>query len=207
MTHPYDAIEAFALGALDQAEARSVHAHAEQCPTCAILLADAMRTMHAALGDVSTRPSAQLASVKPRRGWQRIPGLLDIAAVAACVALLVWAVEVRSQAGIAADLPVAALVHSHFTHHALRGHPGSAKVLLAVDGSWLFVVADGLRPRGAYDVTATVAARSVPIGSMLADQQGVATGFWRRNSSTIGGVTVTPVPGPGPDRRSELRWP
>ncbi|MDQ6781439.1 MAG: hypothetical protein M3Z37_09855 [Candidatus Eremiobacteraeota bacterium] len=205
MTHPYDDIEAFALGALDEAEASCLHEHAEQCPTCAILLADAMRTMHSALGDVQNAPPVRVAFVKPRSAWRWTTRFIDLAAVAACVALLVWTFTLRTQAGVTADLPVAALVHSHFTHHVLHGGSGSAKVLLAADGRWILVVADGLQPRSSYQVTATLAGRRVAIGSLSTDRQGVTTGFWRLQPSAIAGVTVASASGPSAD--SDLRWP
>jgi anti-sigma factor RsiW len=146
--HPYDDIETFALGGLEPERQRIVLEHADACPTCAVLLADAMAGV-SALAQFEepialTRP-APAVPAGSRSNVRQLPvrrvapsAWLAAVAVAACLALIAWNVQLRQAAmGVPASVPIAALVHSHFIHHPLAGPAGSAKVIQAVDGHWV----------------------------------------------------------------------
>lgn len=205
-THPYDEIEAFALGALEIGEGSRVLEHAESCPTCGILLAEAMRTVAA------LEPSYERALISTRvgkRAYLRPPSRtyawVASVAAAAAIALFAWNLELRSHT---LALPIASLVHSHFEHHALRGVPGagSAKVIQALDGSWLYLVADGLRPNTQYVLADTVAGGEHDVGSFHSNATGQAAAYWSQPPAKIQGFSIRPkgqsqAPGAG------LRWP
>lgn len=184
--HPQDALVAFALGDLDAAAGREVLVHADECASCAAALADLMRGVAAIAGDDG--PSRRAAT--PRRsatGW-----LLGLS-TAAAVLLGVWNLDLRSAQP---TVPIDALVHSHFTHHPLTGGEGSAKLIQALDGSWVYVVADGLRPLETY----AVAINGVAIGTFHADRTGRATAYFARPAGKITEASLTPRSGTG------LRW-
>jgi len=202
--HPYDEIEAFALGDLDEVSARRVLEHADACPSCAVLLAQSLGGVAALARGDGERPIAAPASkflartgsagVRKRLG----PAALVTGMAAALAALLVWNVNLRSAQP---EVPIDALVHSHFLHHSLSGGPGSAKVLLANDGSWFYIVGDGLPARAHYQVTEIRAGRSVKAGSMNARSDGRVTVFWPQAPGPIDGVKIV-----GPNGAS-LHWP
>jgi hypothetical protein len=211
--HPYDDIEAFALGGLEPERQRVVLDHADVCPTCAVLLADAMTGMSAL---------AQLE--EPREISRRVPAIVDVrqlrarrispsawlagAAAAACLALLLWNVQLRNEAiGVPAPPPIAALVHSHFIHHPLTGPAGDAKVVQAVDGRWVYVLADGLTPRSRYALWATRSGDTVKVGEFFTDGGGLAAQYFEQTPGTIDGYAVTGADQtPAKDSRA-LRWP
>jgi len=201
--HPYEDIEAFALGELDELSSRRLLEHADACPACAVLVAQAGSGVAAlALTEPQAEPRADLRrriakSVRSRSAFGPSSWIAG-AAVAACLVLAVWNVNLRNSTAI---VPVDALVHSHFAHHALAGGPGSAKVLLALDGSWVYVVADGLQPRVAYAVSETRGDRSVRLGSLIAGADGRGTAFWRQSAGPVSSVLME---GPGD---ATLRWP
>ena len=215
--HPYDDIEAFALGDLDSDRQRAVLDHADGCPTCAVLLADAM-TGISALVQVEeprevTRPvpavsDTRLSTVRqlPSRRVAPSAWFAGLAA-AACLALLLWNVQLRNEAiGVPGALPVAALVHSHFIHHPLNGPAGSAKVLQAVDGHWVYVVADGLTPHARYDLWETRGGSTAKVGEFSAGGAGTAAQYFEQAPGTIDGFAVTMAGKPAQDS-SALRWP
>ena len=186
--HPTGMLQALALGELDRDDARSVMEHADTCPTCAEELADAMRGVAAltSLGDASwTTASRSLAT-------KRDPRWLVGALAAAAIALGIWNADMQLTS---ATVPVDALVHSHFTHHPLVGAGGQAKLIQALDGSWVYVVATGLRPLRSYDVHVN----ETTIGSLRADLSGNATGYWRRSPGKIASASLV---GQG----ATLRW-
>ena len=168
--HPYDDLEALALGDLDPASAEIVMRHADACPTCAAVLADCMRGV-AALTRADGVPELEARAVglrRPRR--QCFAGF----AAAAALVLAAWNIEMRATAP---TIPVSALVHSHFTHHPLTGPGGSAKLVQALDGSWVYVVR-----------------------TTRADLAGHATGYWARGA---GKITQAALTGSG---STALRW-
>jgi hypothetical protein len=182
--HPIDQIEAYALGDLDPAAANAVSEHADACPTCAILLADAMSGVAAlASGDVERRQlgASKLISLSRRRAGNRPLAWWTAAAAAAAVVLGAWNVELRRSQPV---LPIAALVHSHFQHHALASSPGagSAKVILALDGSWLYALGDGLGQNAGYQLweTRTRSGAPVEVGEFQSDSTGDAAAYWRQ---------------------------
>jgi len=212
--HPYEDIEPFALGDLPAERQRDILAHADGCPTCAVLLADAM-TGVSALAELEEprevlrpAPAAVTEDVRrlvPRRiapsAW--FAGL----AAAACLALLLWNVQLRNEAiGVPAAPPIAALVHSHFIHHPLTGPAGDAKVIQAVDGRWVYVVADGLTPRSRYVLWETRGNDTVKVGEFSSDGSGSAAQYFEQAPAAIVGYAVTAADQkPDQDPRA-LRW-
>jgi hypothetical protein len=216
--HPYDDIEAFALGDLDLARQRTVLDHADACHTCAVLLADAMTGMSALaqLEEPSelTRPVPAVGSVSqlsvrqlPTRRFAPSVWFAG-AAAAACLALLLWNVQLREEAiGVPAPPPIAALVHSHFIHHPLTGPAGDAKVIQAVDGRWVYVVADGLTPRSRYALWEKRGSDTVKVGDFSTDGGGLAAQYFEQAPAKIDGYAVTAADQtPAQDPRA-LRWP
>lgn len=215
--HPYDDITAFALGSLDDETQRRVLDHADSCPTCAVLVAESMsgvgalaeldepRALTRSLQTASIAAPAQQAVTRlarPRSQFSMVGGWVAAAALAASMLLLLVNVNVLRQQP---SVPIDALVHSHFAHHALTGTHGAAKVLLAQDGQWIYVVADGLVPGARYDVFAWHGDTSGRLGTFAADRQGRAAEFY-----TTGGRlrTVVIVPnGKAPTDSDALHWP
>jgi hypothetical protein len=218
--HPYDDIDAFALGDLDLARQRAVLDHADACTTCAVLVADAMTGMSAL---------AQLE--EPSELTRRVPAIADVsrlsvrqmptrrfapsvwfaaAAAAACLALLLWNVQLRQEAiGVPAPPPIAALVHSHFIHHPLTGPAaaGNAKVIQAVDGHWVYVVADGLTPRSRYALWEKRGGDTVKVGEFSTDAGGLVAQYFEQAPAKIDGYSLTAADQtPAQDSRA-LRWP
>jgi hypothetical protein len=182
--HPIDQIEAFALGDLDPAAGNSVLEHADACPTCAILLAEAMSgvAVLAASDAERQQPGApKVTSLSSRRAGNRPLAWWTGAAAAAAVVLGVWNVELRRSQPV---LPIASLVHSHFQHHALVSLPsaGSAKVILALDGSWLYALGDGLERNAGYQLWETRSPSGAPaeVGEFQSDAAGDAAAYWRQ---------------------------
>ena len=188
--HPYDDLQAFALGDLDGPAGEVVLLHADACPTCAAVLADSMRGVAALAGVEGTREGAASVSSISRR--KRVPWFAGLAS-AAVVLLGVWNIELHATAP---NVPVDAIVHSHFTHHPLTGKEGSAKLIQSLDGSWIYLVADGLRPLNAYELTVNGA----PVGAIRADFAGRVTAYWTRPAQTI---TSAELRGPA---GVDLRW-
>jgi len=186
--HPTGLLQSLALGELDRDEALAVMEHADSCAECAGELADAMRGVAAlASSAVAEQPRSAKPAARLRDSRWLVGGL-----AAAVLALGVWNVQLETTA---ASVPVDALVHSHFAHHALAGIGGQAKLIQALDGSWVYIVATGLRPLRAYDVLVD----GTKIGSVRADLRGEATGYWRRQAGKISSAALA-----GQD--STLRW-
>jgi len=149
-----------------------------------------MRGVAALAGFAETRAVAKASSRwsrKHREHW-----LLG-AATAAAVLLGAWNIEMRATAPA---VPVDAIVHSHFTHHPLTGGEGSAKLIQSLDGSWIYLVADGLAPLRTYELTVNGA----PAGDVRADVAGRATAYWTRPAEKI---TSAELRGP---TGASLRW-
>lgn len=216
--HPYADIDAFALGDLEPDRQRAVLEHADMCPTCAVLLADAM-TGVSALAQLEepielTRPAPTVSAAR-RSSARRLPERriarstwLASAAVAACLALLAWNVQLRNEAiGFPAPPPVAALVHSHFIHHPLIGPAGDAKVIQAIDGHWVYVLADGLAPRSRYALWEKRGGDTVKVGEFSTDGGGAAAQYFEQAPAAIDAYAVTAADQtPAKDPRA-LRWP
>ena len=205
-SHPLDDLQQFVLGDLDRDDAAAVLAHADTCSSCAAELADMMRgvaalaqaegergesgSVDAATARRSTirvgRSAASEAKVVPSSRW--VAGL----ATAAVVLLGVWDIQMRATMPA---VPADAIVNSHFTHHPLTGQGGGAKILCALDGSWVYVVADHLRPLGRYHVDVDGAT----LGDVRAGLDGTATAYFVRGRSPI---TSASLNGNG----TALRW-
>ena len=207
--HPYDDIEAFALGGLEPARERAVLEHADTCPTCAMLVAEAMAGV-GALAELET-PREPASRSGPRvlarqlpQARRLVPAAWFAAAAAAIAALLLWDVQLRHEA---MDVPIGALVHSHFVHHALQGAGGNAKVLQALDGRWVYVVADGLTPRARYDLWEVRRGSAVNVGEFSADAGGRVARYFDQPPGEITAFAVTAAGAtPQQDPRA-LRWP
>ena len=212
MAHPHDDIEAFALGGLDEVTARRVLEHAEACPTCAVLLAEAMTTAHA-LESGGERPMTKkisfadslvlrgtLGGPLPRQpAW-----MLQVATIAAVVLVIFGSINlIRGMRASTLTVPVAALVHSHFTHHALHGEGGNVKVIQDLNGRWLYLVADGLTPKARYDLFETVNGDRREVGQFVSTASGEATAYWEQAPARIERLQVVFVGKPS----TVLRWP
>jgi hypothetical protein len=216
--HPYDDIHTFSLGALEPRSADALLDHADRCPTCAVLVAEAMQGVAALATDAppranaatlravasSSNPSARLARGGSRR-WPIAAGL----ATAACLGLFAWNVQLQSAVSPLAPIPVAALVHSHFVHHPLVGAPGAgnAKAIIAADGSWVFIVADQLAAENQFDVWEKREGKRIRLGSFTADGAGEGTAYFKLPVAKPEGFEVV-ASGHDPESdMSSLRWP
>jgi len=204
--HPYDDIDAFALGSLTPAEANELLRHADSCPTCAVLITEAMTGVDALAqldGEKDVRRSlvAPLAR-RPRRFVVPPSWAVATAAMAASIGLLIW--NVNLQQGLP-TLPIAAIVHSHFQHHELLGPSGSAKVLQATDGRWVYVVADGLTPRARYVLWEKRGSAPTKVGEFAADGAGRAARYFEQAPGSIDGFSVTSI-GEDPTSPQSLNW-
>jgi hypothetical protein len=142
--------------------------------------------------------------LRPRRVG-RLPAWIASAAAAAAIALFVWNVQLRSSL---LPVPIASLVHSHFEHHPLRGAAGagSAKVIQALDGSWLYLVADGLRPNATYALWDSVSGMQREVGTFRSNARGEAAAYWQQSPAKIQAFTVT-VGSAQPSGPGSLHWP
>lgn len=204
--HPYDDIDAFALGSLTPDQASELLRHADSCPTCAVLVAEAL-TGVAALAQLDGEQDVRRSLVtplgrRPRRFALPAPWTVAAAAMAASIGLLIW--NVNLQEGVP-TLPIAAIVHSHFQHHELLGPSGSAKVLQATDGRWVYVVADGLTPRGRYVLWEKRGSAPAKVGEFSADGAGRAARYFEQTPGSIDGFSVTSV-GEDPASPQSLNW-
>ena len=212
MPHPHDEIEAFALGGLDEVTARRVLEHADQCPTCAVLLSEAMTAAHAleSSGQRALAKRGRFGETLLPRGtlggpWsQRSSWTLQVAAIAAVLLVIIGSINlIRSTLASTFTVPVAAIVHSHFTHHALHGLGGNVKVIQDLNGRWLYLVADGLTPKARYDLFETVNGDQREVGQFVSTASGEATAYWEQSPAQIQGLQVVSVSG----RSAMLRWP
>ncbi len=212
--HLYDELDAFALGALEPAEADRVLSHAEECPTCAVLIADRMRTV-AALSSLAAPPSFREAAPNPDQHHPKFSALTKSSnrsariawataavALAACLALAIGNVQLHRNA---LQVPIASLVHSHFTHHALHGRGGDVKVLQALDGHWVYAVGDGLPAGARLTVAETIHGQQRVLGTVVVSNDGQFTAFWEQPPAHLDGFAVN-----GTDNNAsqiDLRWP
>jgi len=212
MPHPLDEIEAFALGSLDEAAGRHVLEHADQCPTCAVVLADALKAVHMMepggerviekkipfTGSMPLR--AAFGGPSARQPWR----LLQVATMAAVVLIIVGSLNLlRGMHSSSFTVPIASLVHSHFTHHALHGEGGNVKVIQDLNGRWLYLVADGLVPKARYDLFETVNGDRREVGQFVSTTSGEATAYWEQPPARIERLQVVSVSTPS----TVLRWP
>lgn len=219
MHHPFDNIHSYSLGELSPESAHALLDHADQCPTCAVLVAEAMQGVAALASDAPTRTSAEplraaagplpvaAAKRKPGRGllWPGVAGL----ATAACLGLFAWNLQLRSDLSPLAPLPVSSLVHSHFVHHPLTGAggAGSAKAIVAADGSWVFVVADQLAPENQFDVWETRGGTRVKLGSLTSDDAGEGTAYFKVPAAKAEGFALVQAGADPATDSMALRWP
>jgi hypothetical protein len=187
--HPIDDLQSFVLGDLDRPAADAVLAHADTCPDCSAIIADAMIGMSALAAAEGERKPVPIRRTTRHARTAWLAGL----ATAATLAMGVWNVELQTTRSA---VPVDALVHSHFTHHPLTGASGDAKLIQAVDGSWVYLVADGLRPLERYELSVN----GKLVGDLRADAGGQATAFWRRAPGTIAAASLASADG------LSLRW-
>lgn len=208
--HPYDDIEAFALGELDAERAEAVLDHADDCPTCAVLVGEAVQGSAALATPISPRAGVARTAFALRaparsRAWPFAAAL----ATAASLALLVWNVALRSSTSAIAPPPIAALVHSHFVHHPLVSATGkqSAKAIVAADGSWIFVVADQLTPELKYGVWVTADGRREELGTFAADSVGEGSVYFKLQPEKPQAIVVAPDGDDPSESAGALRWP
>lgn len=140
--HDPEALDLYALGALDEEQAAKVARHVRDCDLCARRLGDAERTVTAMLE----------RDYAPRSRSRAYIG------IGAAAALLLWILPLGLLGGevgrlhavqLADATAVSALVHSHFLHvpfRAVAANAPHAKVLYGRSDPWLYVVADGSEP-------------------------------------------------------------
>jgi Putative zinc-finger len=180
--HPDEAIELYALGALDGDEVRAVEEHAATCAACSRRLGEAERTVAsldaltvpmfevpAALGARISR-AARTVVVMPRE--RKAPNLARWGALAACLAAFGLGIggvrDISNQrATIAADdRAFAAISVSHFAHTTLTKvvpDAPTAKVLWGKNPHWLYVIVDS--PACGCDVIARTATGERDLGA------------------------------------------
>jgi hypothetical protein len=124
-----------------------------------------------------------------RSGWWA-------AALSTAAAILFAGVDVNMRSS-APTVPVDALVHSHFTHHPLIGAGGNAKMLQALDGAWVYFVADGLRPGAEYELRVN----SAVLGDERSTADGSLTAYFTRPKTKIVSAELTGAGG------TALHWP
>ncbi|MDQ2818182.1 MAG: hypothetical protein M3T49_08270 [Candidatus Eremiobacteraeota bacterium] len=211
--HPYAELAAFALGSLEGDAATVVLDHADRCPTCAVVMAEMLGAVDAFGAGEAARPTLRTlansqGSRRPARpGWPGTWRPLAAAASLAAAAILgaaVWNDRIAAQR---LDVPVIAMVHSHFIHHALRGPLGSAKVLQAADGSWLYLVGMDLEPRGRYELWETRNGSTSLVGDFSASDAGEVAHFWPQLPGAVRALIVTRAGVKPAESRPELRWP
>jgi hypothetical protein len=147
--------------------------------------------------------SLALSSKKRAGPGFSLPWALSIAATAAALALFIWNVNLRSAIVV---VPIASLVHSHFEHHALHGAAGNAKVIQALDGHWLYLVADGLEPRTSYQLSERADGGRRAVGRVTTDASGRAAGYWEQAPTRIQALTLDRASAEFPSAQG-LRWP
>jgi hypothetical protein len=151
--------------------------------------------------DVSNLMQTTVRPLRPRS--TQLPWVLAFAATAAALVLLVWNADLRSRAVV---VPIASLVHSHFEHHALHGASGNAKVIQALDGHWLYLVADGLAPRTTYRLGERTGGAQRFVGEVTTDASGRAAGYWEQAPIRIQALTLDRASAVTPSAQG-LRWP
>lgn len=217
MQHSFDDIQAFGLGELAPERAQALLDHADQCQTCAVLVAETMQGVAALESDTPERegatPLQTAASPAPAsilksgrsRSWPALAGL----ATAACLGLFAWNMQLRSAVSPLSPTPVQALVHSHFTHHPLSGAPGAgnAKAIYAADGSWVFIVADQLAAENQFDVWEKRDGRQVRLGSFTSDYSGEGTAYFKLPAAKPEGFDVVAAGHDPAADLSSLHWP
>jgi len=221
--HPFDDLHEYGLGELSPARAEALLDHADRCPTCSVLLAEIMKGVAALEADAPTRASvlplravplgsnataesaARARRASGSRAWPAAAGL----ATAACLGLFAWNVQLRSTFPPLPPTPVRSLVHSHFVHHPLAGAPGtgSAKAIVAADGSWVFIVADQLAAENQYDVWETRGGRQIKLGAFTSDGSGEGTAYFAMPAAKADGFAVVPSGNDPATNASALRWP
>ena len=221
--HPFDDLHEFGLGELSPARATALLDHADRCPTCSVLLAEIMSGVAALEADAPTRANAVPLRVAPAissatteppshvrratgsRAWPAAASL----ATAACLGLFAWNLQLRSAVSPLPPTPVRSLVHSHFVHHPLDGAPGagSAKAIVAADGSWVFIVADQLAAENQYDVWETRAGRQIKLGAFTSDGSGEGTAYFAMPAAKAEGFAVVPSGDDPASNASALHWP
>jgi len=217
MQHSFDDIQAYGLGELAPERAQALLDHADQCQTCAVLVAEAVRGVAALESDTPARESAaplltvaaptSAAILKSGRSrtWPALFGL----ATAACLGLFAWNMQLRSAVSPLPPTPVQALVHSHFTHHPLTGAPGAgnAKAIYAADGSLVFIVADQLAAENQFDVWEKRDGHNIRLGTFTSDYSGEGTAYFKLPAAKPEGFDVVAAGhDPGADL-SSLHWP
>jgi len=217
MQHSFDDIQEYAFGELAPERAQALLDHADQCQTCAVLVAEAVQGVAALESDTPARESATplrtvagpapIATLKPGRGraWPALAGL----ATAACLGLFAWNMQLRTAVSPLAPTPVEALVHSHFVHHPLTGAAGSgnAKAIYAADGSWVFIVADQLAAENQFDVWEKRDGHQVRLGTFTADYSGEGTAYFKVPAGKPEGFDVVAAGHDPAADLSSLHWP
>jgi hypothetical protein len=174
--HLEDDAELYAIGALGAEDAARAERHLASCVACASRVSQAQFvSVSLAASLPSTRPSSGLArriadsAAASKR--EALPARRDLrllaTAAAFALALIGFAVTTFALKDRVAtdDLAIATLVHGHFKHVTLEslGSPAlDAKVLYAVDGSWVYVIA--YRPNGTLRAVVMTTSGEVPIG-------------------------------------------
>ena len=198
--HPYDRLESLAFGDLSVDEQASLLAHADACPVCAAMLADAMRGVAAMARADGERGGSEgfdrVLGALGRAPAQRPTALAWFAGISAAAAVLLALWDAALLRTVPA-VPIAAMVHSHFTHHPLTGPGGAAKMLQSLDGSWVYVIADGLTPGASYEFDVNGSS----MGQLRSDARGQASAYYTRPPGAIRSARLFGASG------SDLRWP
>jgi hypothetical protein len=140
--HCAEEAELYALGLTDPERSASIEEHCAICEEC--------RTSVIAAEATAAALAAALPAVPAARTLRRPQWTSGLAAAAAVVFAVTagfegTALHSASQQSARTDAALIAVAGSHFAHTTLTSPVGSvAKVLYSRDGSWLYVIADGV---------------------------------------------------------------
>jgi len=153
-SHPRDDLAGYALGTLDEAEAKAIEAHVARCAACASELGTYESTVAAFVtaefGDVSTSGASYRPVALPARRAPALPVAVALAAALALAVGVLATVDVRQANALRSDETFfAAMIASHFAHAqftSAANAPIDAKVVYDRRGSWYEVIARGIDP-------------------------------------------------------------
>ena len=173
--HLNEDAELFPLGVLDEDEARTVERHIAGCAACAARVADAELVAASLAASLpAARPSPRLgrrlqAALRPAgdgRRWD-LRSLALAAGFALALAGVAWQTVAVERRTASDDLALVTIVHSHFKHVTMTprsAQPVAAKVLYAIDGAWVYIIAD--RPMGSLHAVARTANGEADLGEL-----------------------------------------
>jgi anti-sigma factor RsiW len=196
MTHQHISEEdasLYALGSLEPHLVQAFDREAFECDECAHRLADAAAALERiALEDLRLGHAPRRLRLGLRRA--RPDRMIAICALAAALIVAVlagWRMASLERSVAQNDVAFATIVHSHFAHAQFTPTTPaapSAKVLYALDGSWLYVIA--VRPAQTVTVEAIRPGSPPQVLGTLPATNGTSTLFARLNRRFSAAILV-----------------